>query len=526
MELTDIASPEEIAALAEESGQSIISASIAAAYPEQSHVQIEAEIQELFDAAKVDLNLLASICVPHVFRFKYPPVFLAAWDWVTRHAHGYRTFPKLALGLPRGFGKTMVIKLFILYCLFYTQKQYILVFGAREDLAVNIIEDIGNVLNSDNVRAIYGDWTLAKDQDTQTKKRFYFRGRSVTLQAAGAGTAIRGTNIHDVRPDVIVFDDIQKREIADSEAESDKLKTWMLGTAMLLRDPRGCMYMFLANMYPTPHSMLRWLNENPDWYKFITGAVLADGSSLWPELFPIDMLLKDFRSYTLAGRAEIFMSELMNDPNAVTNTAINADLLKPVTPPPGTPHQGSFIVIDPSTGKKGRDPVAIGYAEVHDDVPIMMDLAVGEFSPGDTIKEAFKLCMKHNCNLILVESVAYQQTLLWWFQTCAEQLGIHGIFFEPIQPGTGSKNSRIAEMFKAWMAGEVAVNDKCWNQVLNEALQFNFARRDNRDDILDLLCYLIKARTQFADFLASQAIQAIQTSSQHKRLTVEELSSF
>jgi hypothetical protein len=78
----------------------------------------------------------------------------------------------------------------------------------------------------------------------------------------------------------MIFDDIQSREGSESEIVSTNLEKWMVATAMKAKSPEGCLYLFIANMYPTKGSLLRKLKRNPNWIKFIAGGILSDGSSL------------------------------------------------------------------------------------------------------------------------------------------------------------------------------------------------------------------------------------------------------
>ncbi len=103
------------------------------------------------------------------------------------------------------------------------------------------------------------------------------------------------------------------RADADSETVSTNLETWMFGTAMKAKSPEGCLFVFIANMYPTKWSLLRRLKHNPTWMKFIAGGILADGTSLWEDLQPIAQLLREFENDLSAGRPEIFYAEVLND---------------------------------------------------------------------------------------------------------------------------------------------------------------------------------------------------------------------
>jgi hypothetical protein len=84
------------------------------------------EAEQVHNLARTSLDFLAALAAPVVFRFCFPPVFVSVWLWLLDELKKPRSFPQLALGLPRGFGKTTVIKLFVLYCILFTNKKSLL----------------------------------------------------------------------------------------------------------------------------------------------------------------------------------------------------------------------------------------------------------------------------------------------------------------------------------------------------------------------------------------------------------------
>jgi hypothetical protein len=179
---------------------------------------VEFDTEEVFKLAKEDLNFFASIAMPQIFKYFFPKVFLSIWAWILAYIYKSRDFSQLAIGLPRGFGKTIVIKLMILYAIIFTRKQFVLIICENESKAAAILSDVEDMLDEPNIKAAFGDWRLAVSTNTQTKKVFTFRGRNIILKAAGAGTGIRGITEKNRRPDLMIFDDIQSRE--DSESNS------------------------------------------------------------------------------------------------------------------------------------------------------------------------------------------------------------------------------------------------------------------------------------------------------------------
>jgi len=462
--------------------------------------------QQVVDLSKNSLDFLAGLATPLVYQYQYPPVFLAVWDWLREYVHKTRDFSQLALGLPRGFGKTALMKLFILYCILFTDKRFILIICENTQKAVNILSDIVDMLNEENIKKTFGDWKLGVETDRQDLKKFGYRGRNIILLAVGADSGIRGITLKNERPDVMLFDDIQSRECADSQVQSEALERWMVGTAMKAKSPRGCLFLFTANMYPTKWSVLRKLKSNPNWIKFIAGGILASGESLWEDLQPISQLMREYENDLSMGRPEIFYAEVLNDETASSNNLIDLSKLPALPFEDGDIPAGNFILIDPASGKINSDAVAIGYFEVYEGYPVLRKLVNERLSPGDTIHRALTLALTHNCRLIAVESVAYQSTLNYWFRFICEQRGIYGVECVEVYPGGYSKNSRILSMFKQMMAGEIFVDPEVKGEVFLQIMQFNPLRRDNTDDILDLLAYSPKVLEMYGEFVVSMNV--------------------
>lgn len=485
------------------------------------------QASEVSELASKSLDFLAAMAMPTIFKYCYPPVFVSVWDWLTSFSSLTRDFSQLALGLPRGFGKTTLIKLYVLYCILFTKKKFILVISSTATLAENFLSDVVDMLDEPNIKKVFGDWRLGLEKDTQPIKKFGFRGRNIIIAGLGAGTSLRGLNLKNERPDVMVFEDIQTRECADSQAQSDTLERWMVGTAMKAKSPHGCQFIFVANMYPTKWSILRRLKKNDTWVKFIAGGILADGTSLWEELQPITQLKSEFKNDLSMGHPEIFYAEVLNDENASSNSLIDLSMLPPLPFSEGDIPQGNFIIIDPSAAKKATsDNVAIGYFEVFDSKPVLKSLVNDRLSPGDTIVAALKLALENNCRLIAIEGVAYQSTLSYWFQFICQQRGVYGIEAVEIYPGGYSKNSRILQMVKSLAAGEIFIGDEPRVEAFLQITQFNPLKTDNTDDVLDLLCYAPKVIELFSEFICSWNVIIQQEGSDIPILSETETSCF
>lgn len=473
--------------------------------------QISFDVTEIHNGAKNDLDLFAALALPEVYKYSFPPLYLQFWSLIVGILYKRRDFSQFALGLPRGFAKTLAIKLLILYAIIFTEKRFILVLCENEEKGKSILADVADMLSEANIIAVFGDWRTAKEQDTLTKKKFSFRGKDIVLKVAGAGTGIRGISENNLRPDFMIFDDIQSREDSESEVLSKQLETWMTGTAMKAKSPEGCTFLFVANMYPTKGSLLRKLKGYENWIKFIVGGILSDGTSLWEELQPIAQLLREFQNDFSAGQPQIFYSEVLNDENASVNTAFDISAIPPYPYSPEELYSGAFIVIDPATDKANSDYVAIGGFIIINGRPVAREILEARLSPGDTIRESLKMAFKLGASVIAIESNAYQYSLKYWTEIVMAQLGVTGIHVLDVYSGNLSKNTRILAMFKQLVPSKTDLSTQEPDIVLHPDVRplvastivgFNPIRSDNTDNVLDLLTYAPKVLELYGPLIA------------------------
>jgi hypothetical protein len=494
--------------------------------------------ESVFDAdqaralAKDSLDFLAALLLPTVFKYLFPDIFKSIWAWLCESVHKTRDFSQLAIGLPRGFAKTMVIKIFVVYCILFTKKQFILVICGTQTKANNIIADIIGMLNEPNIKKLFGDWKIGVETDRQDLKKFGFRGRNIVLMGAGSGSDIRGITLENARPDVMIFDDIQTREEAESETVSNSIELWLTGTAMKAKSPEGCLFVFIANMYPTKFSILRRLKANPTWMKYIVGGITQniDGTiqSLWEELHPLSQLIKEFQNDYAMGRPEVFYSEVLNDETASVNHLIDINKIPDDPFANDLQHQGNFIIIDPSNDKANSDHVAIIYFEIFQGKPVARDYIEDRLSPLSCIEKALGFAFKYNCRLIACEANAYQYSLLFWFNYIIAQRGLAaaGINCVDVYSGQRSKNSRILDMFKMLLKGEILLGALVRLAATHQITSFNALKPNNVDGLLDCLTYSPKVIELYGEFIASNLTLQMQEFSNIPVLTVNDNACF
>ena len=448
---------------------------------------------------KEDFNFLAAITLAASYRFAFPAFYLVLFKLLTGFTQAVEKF---AIGIPRGFAKTTFIKILCVWYVLFSHKQFILIVSGSEKKAISILSDICDMLSSSNIRRLFGNWDANIETDQSTTKVFHFRGRDIVLWAVGAGTSVRGINRKNSRPDVMIMDDIQDREDAPNKELADALLDWMLSTLMLAASPFECTYIYVGNMYPQ-NSILQKLKNTPDWTSFIVGGITTEGESLWEELKPIEGLLREYQSLVSLNKADIFISEILNSTEIALASGIDVSKI------PTLPEylleveqgEGSFILIDPSSGKKGGDDCTISHYEVMDEKPVFDEVIAGTFTPLETIKQALKLGIDRNTRCIGVESVAYQSTLLFWFEHICQQEGISGFNFIELPPKGQAKNSRIKRGLVKLLAGEIYLHPNVRSLVISQIIDWNPLKVDNVDDIIDPIGYVEHVLTQHPELI-------------------------
>lgn len=469
---------------------------------------------QVFDSTNVkhamftSLDYFASISLPEVCTKPFSPLHHSIWQDMTQAVlqDDWDGVARFALGIPRGHAKTQLIKLLILFIILYTDLKFILVVCNTHTLADNLINDVCDMLSSSNIVTLYGDWReqIEKDNDKNTIFKFApvdGKARDVILKPQGAGQAVRGANIKNTRPEIIICDDMQSREEALSPEVAKKLLEWFLGTLYKSRSPARCAIFYIGNMYPDVEiggrdsgiygCILRNLQRNTEWRSWIGAAILADGTALWEAVFPLKELLSDLRQDTQLGHPEIFHSELMNDPKASGSKFLD------ITKIPDYPYvdgvdmvAGKFLMIDPSLGKKKSDDQIVGSFNVIDDRgPIFREVRNIQKSAPELVKEVLTWAMMDGIPLICAEAVSYQATLIQWFCHYVEILEIEGITIIGVTPKGQSKVSRILASFKSYQAGTIILHPSVKAIVTSQALIYNPTSAKNIDDILDVGAY-------------------------------------
>lgn len=468
----------------------------------QTEISLQQDAELIKARAKVDFNFYAGLLLDStVMEMAFPPFYsVDLFHILTTESNDPYKLLRFALGLPRGFVKTTFAKIIACYCVHYKLNTFLLAVGAIDTLAQSIIEDIDGMLSSKQAEQIYGRFT--KTTDNAKEKIGTIDGELVILKSKGAGASVRGINVHHKRPDFLLCDDIQTRESALSELENEKLKDWFTGTLLKAMAKRGSnrRAAYLGNMYPG-ECLLKALKDNPMWVSMVTGAILSDGESLWPELQPVEVLLDEFKHDESLGRGHLWFAEVQNDPLDDRYRLLSGAIPNTFDQIAKTVGDASFLIVDPAGFKKASDDNVIATVKVYDSIPVCTKLQGGNWTPKDTVLNVISEALEIGACLIAIESTGYQGSLLYWVQHFLTELHITHIHVVEVKPLNRTKLSRIRDYIKELLAGDVGIAEQARALFTYYAYQYKLDKQDNRDDYLDAPAYTKQVMTNYGALL-------------------------
>lgn len=470
-------------------------------------LQIEVHDHQAKERARIDFNFFAGLCLPaHIMRLRFPEYYVAIWTLLISaidEGDKKRTQKILqyAIGLPRGFIKTTFLKVLVCYLVAHDKFEFFLIICATEPHAESFLSDLQSMLQSENMEALYGAWDPAVD-NSDTKKGVYNR-HLLIIKARGAGSAVRGMNEGNRRPQFILCDDMQTKENDESDTDREHLLTWFVGTLLKSVDQFFAVAVYVGNMY-SDHCILFKLKNDPYWISLITGAILEDGSSLWPELFTIEDLYESFKRDESIGKADIWFAEIMNDPieslnSLLSNGPLPVQIINFIPSP-----DAAFITVDPAGFRKNSDDNVITAHYLFDQDNYIAEMDGGIWTPQQTVINTIVMAVRHEAALIAVEEVAYQQALLFWIEHFLNEEKIEGIQVVPLKRGTGKSKEQHIRLFIAELYAKTTkflrASDRA--KFTFQATAYRTGKSNNKDDWMDSPSMGITVRNLYSHLLS------------------------
>lgn len=392
--------------------------------------------RELVELCAVDSILFAEHFFPKSMRMKSPPFAKKVWDKLDS------TSRLVSLQLFRGSSKTTTCRVFAAKKVAYAQARTILWIGKSQDKAVHSVKWLRKQIEFNHeFSQTFGLRPGSKWQDLECEIYHGIEETPITILAYGITGPVRGINIDDYRPDLILLDDIFDEEMAASPMQRETIEKLVYGAlkeslAPETEAPDAKMVMLQTPMDGEDISMKSL--TDPEWDALRIGCwtpetenlPLQERQSAWEERFPSETLRKEKEAAIFRNQISIFSREKECRIVSPETSTFLAHWLRHYDLEPES-HNFTIIVIDPvpppseaeiKQGLKHKDYEAITVMTKVKDAFYLREYSINRgHDPSWTISEFFRLAIKYNPREILVESIAYQRTLAWLLRQAMQQ---------------------------------------------------------------------------------------------------------
>lgn len=457
-------------------------------------------LAELVKLCAIDTELYGQVFFPQTFRQKSPSFARAMWK--PMEDPNTRLVNLIAF---RGSSKTSRARVFASKRIAYGISRTILYVGVSEGKAIESVNWIRNRVDRNHKwRETFGLARGQKWEETQIEIEHKTFGHTVRVLASGVTGSLRGLNIDDYRPDLIIIDDPQNDETASTQTQREKLEDLILGAvrnslAPVSDEPNAKMLMLITPQHSEDISQKAlasssWTSQVfPCWTEETMDSPVHEQMSSWEERFPSPELRKEKLDATNDNKLSIFTREKECRLISRETAQFRAQWLN-IRPEANSGPRGypAILAIDPvpppSEAQKSKGLQKKDY-ETHyvwcrkgDEYHLCdYDRSRGH-DPSWTVATAFRLARLWRVMRIVIDAVAYQRALKWILE---QEMRKRGEYYTVIPIADGmQKFSRITGT-----VGTLASNGMLWigpeHTIFNTQYQSYGPTYTGLDDDLD-----------------------------------------
>ena len=450
----------------------------------------------------VDLQTLKSKAMMNLVAFRYcllstdPSEVMPAeyhYEWSDTLLNGKRN---TAIEGFRESAKTQyVLRSFLLYCLTFPSKErdYIVLIKNNATLAGAKLREIEREYNSNPILSANKIKIHEESAGVFAIDVTDVHGQTicVRIEAYGKGASIRGLANIDRRPKVVIIDDPQDVEDAQSETVTENDWNWFLSDVMFLGQNTR---LFLIGNNLGERCIIERVMANAKELNFDCHKVpiIANGVSSWPAKYTIESIEKSKEDFRILGKLDIWFREKMCEAiSDETRTFRREDFryYSPTLINELAKKCNIFICVDLAISEKlSADFTAIPVIGINSENHwFILDCVYGRFDPSQTIDHIFNLVKRWKPKMVGIEKVAYQRALIHFI---AKEMPVRDTFFAIKElEAEKQKEMRIKGIQPRFRAKTVWFPEHAqWlTEMESELLMFP---KGLHDDLIDALAYL------------------------------------
>lgn len=412
----------------------------------------------------------------------------------------------VAVAAPRGHAKTTAgTHVFGLAAICFRNSQHLMIVSDTEGQAASFLGDMKREFTeNEDLISLFEIKGLVKDRETEFIVEFN-DGHQARVVAKGSEQKLRGLKWNNMRPDLILCDDLENDEIVMNDDRREKFRKWFFNALI----PCGSRYSkvrvagtilhldsLLERLMPplghenTKENGLRqyYIGDDREWHSVRYKAHNEDFSLiLWPEQFSKEDLIQKRNMYLEQGFPEGYSQEYLNYPIDEASAYFRkSDFLE--IDEDGCPEE-FYISADLAISEKDRNAYTVFVVAASTPHNALRVRHVSRFR-GDALEiidEIFNLSIRYKPELFFIEQENIARTL---GAILNKEMQDRGVFI-PLRPmmATQDKIRRARPLQSRMRAGRVEFDKNAsWFPALQQEM-LEFPRGAYKDQV-DALAWI------------------------------------
>jgi predicted phage terminase large subunit-like protein len=241
--------------------------------------------------------------------------------------------PMVAIAAPRMHAKTTALThTYTLAAVLFRERKYVLIVSDTISQAVQFLGDIKKeLLENEQIRSLF----KVKEFIKETEDDFiclFEDGEKFRISAKGSEQKVRGLKWDNMRPDLIVCDDLENDEIVLNKERRMKFKRWFYGALLPCRSYKGIVRYVgtilhndsllesvmpkRSDKYTVTEPLKQYSSrKKPSWIAVKYRAHTNDYTGiLWPERYDKDFFVTKRQEFMDQGLPDVYSQEYLNIP--------------------------------------------------------------------------------------------------------------------------------------------------------------------------------------------------------------------
>jgi predicted phage terminase large subunit-like protein len=450
-------------------------------------IPIEEKRKTILQELSNDVQKFASVFLKTYLEDSSPPFHRELFEIVNR-SEG----KNVAIAAPRGHSKSTIMSFFYpLHSAIFGKKKFIVLISSSQDAARIHIEKIKKEIEGNTkIKAFFGNLQDPKkwnEYDIVLKN-------GCRIVARGAGQNIRGIANLNSRPDLIIMDDVEDSREVQSPTSRTNLRRWLYGDVLPAIDPKRGKIVMIGTVLHDDSLLNRILtNLDDEWITKIYKAIQDDGTSLWPERFPIEYLEKIKKKHADEGMLSTFYMEYQNEPVSEDDCQFKREMIRYYTDDDIKDKKLSYITTcDLAITEKS-------YGDFSVIITVGWDRETGDGYVREYVRR--RMPLSDSADFIIAHKLRYNPdkigiergTLEKALNPTLEQKRIErGVFLRLETVTAGNKYERIMGLEPKFMSGKIYIKREMV-ELIDELLRFPNGKHD---DLIDALAYQLQLFVQ------------------------------